>query len=61
MMQSSLRPKSTVRPTHKRQFLDAVESAALWAELVSLIEPYAQGLDAEASAPLQCRPYYAYI
>ena len=41
MKQSSLGLSHTVKRTRKREFLDAMELVVPWAELVSLIEPYA--------------------
>ena len=41
MKQSSLGLSNTVKRTRKREFLDAMELVVPWAELVSLIEPYA--------------------
>jgi len=41
MKQSSLGLSSTVKRNRKREFLDAMELVVPWAELVSLIEPYA--------------------
>ena len=41
MKQSSLGLSNTTKRTRKREFLDAMELVVPWAELVSLIEPYA--------------------
>lgn len=41
MKQSSLGLSNTVKRTFKRGFLDAMELVVPWAELVTLIEPYA--------------------
>lgn len=41
MKQGSLGLSNTVKRTRKREFLDAMELVVPWAELVSLIEPYA--------------------
>ena len=41
MKQSSLGLSNTTKRTRKREFLDTMELVVPWAELVSLIEPYA--------------------
>lgn len=41
MKQSSLGLSHTVKRTRKREFFNAMELAVHWAELVSLLEPYA--------------------
>ncbi|MBS0483466.1 MAG: transposase, partial [Proteobacteria bacterium] len=41
MKQDSLAFSQTTRRTRKREFLDSMERVVPWADLVSLIEPYA--------------------
>src|SRR5574343_980635 len=52
MKQSSLGLINTTKRTRKREFLDAMELVVPWAELVSLIEPYAPESGRRGQQPL---------
>ena len=55
MKQSSLGLSNTVKRTRKREFLDAMELVVPWAELVSLIEPYAPESGRRGQQPFAAR------
>ena len=51
MKQSSLGLNNTTKRTRKREFLDAMGLVVPWAELVSLIEPYAPEIGRRGQQP----------